>query len=137
MQVPTIPQKSFHTHRIHRNTQTLKHTATHSHTQPHTDTHRHTQTHTDTHRLQYIVFDRQKIQTATERYLEGEESTHLIGVVVEVKVLEEARSELTEQGVVCLVDGPHAPVGVVVGTGAGTECSHWGIRGRTTGLTTN
>ena len=65
-------------------------------------------------------------------------SPHLVGVVVEVKVLEEARSKLTEQGVVCLVDGSHTPVGVVVGTGAGTECSHWRIRGRDRpALTTN
>ena len=51
-------------------------------------------------------------------------STDLVGICVEVKVLQEASRKLTEQEVVSFVDGPHAPVGVVVGTGAGTEWTH-------------
>lgn len=53
--------------------------------------------------------------------------THLVGVTVEVKVLQEASGELAEQRVVCLVDGSQAPVGVVVGTGACTESTHWTV----------
>lgn len=45
----------------------------------------------------------------------------LVGVIVKVKVLQEAGGELTEQCVVSLVDGSQAPVGVVVGAGACTE----------------
>lgn len=52
-------------------------------------------------------------------------STHLVGVTVEVKVLQEACGKLTKQCVVRLVDGPQAPVSVVVGAGARTESSHW------------
>lgn len=50
--------------------------------------------------------------------------THLVGVTVEVKVLQEAGGELTEQRVVRLIDGSQAPVGVVVGAGACTESTH-------------
>lgn len=50
--------------------------------------------------------------------------THLVGVTVEVKVLQEASGKLTEQRVVSLVDGSQAPVGVVVGAGARTESTH-------------
>lgn len=50
--------------------------------------------------------------------------THLVGVTVEVKVLQEAGGELTEQRVVSLIDGSQAPVGVIVGAGAGTESTH-------------
>ena len=49
---------------------------------------------------------------------------YLVRVAVEVKELQEAGGELTEQSVVGLVDGPQAPVGVVVGAGARTEASH-------------
>ncbi len=49
---------------------------------------------------------------------------HLVGVTVEVKVLQEASGELAEQRVVGLVDGSQAPVGVVVGAGAGAESTH-------------
>lgn len=51
-------------------------------------------------------------------------STHLVGVAVEVKVLQEAGGELAEQRVVRLVDGSQAPVGVVVGAGARAESTH-------------
>lgn len=50
---------------------------------------------------------------------------YLVRVRVEVEILQEAGGELTEQEVVCVVDGPQTPVGVVVGTGAGTERTHW------------
>lgn len=56
------------------------------------------------------------------------EPTHLVRVTVEVKVLQEASGKLTEQCVVGLVDGPQAPVGVVVGAGARTESTHWTTR---------
>lgn len=52
-------------------------------------------------------------------------STHLVGVTVEVKVLQEAGGELTEECVVGFVDGPQAPVRVVVGACARTESTHW------------
>lgn len=50
--------------------------------------------------------------------------THLVWVSVEVKVLQETSSKFTEQEVVCVIDGPQTPVGVVVGTGARTERAH-------------
>ena len=50
--------------------------------------------------------------------------SHLVGVIVEVKVLQEAGGELTEQCVVSLIDGSQAPVGVVVGAGARAEPTH-------------
>lgn len=49
---------------------------------------------------------------------------YLVGVRVEIKVLQEARGEFAEEEVVGLVDGPHAPVRVVVGAGAGAEGPH-------------
>lgn len=45
----------------------------------------------------------------------------LVGVTVEVKVLQEAGGKLAEECVVGLIDGPQTPVGVVVGAGARTE----------------
>lgn len=48
----------------------------------------------------------------------------LVRVSVEVKILQEARSKFTEQEIVCVIDGPEAPVCVVVGTGACTEWTH-------------
>lgn len=50
--------------------------------------------------------------------------TYLVWVSVEVKILQETSSEFTEQEVVCVIDGPEAPVCVVVGTGACTEWAH-------------
>lgn len=50
--------------------------------------------------------------------------THLVGVIVEVKVLQESSGKLTEECVVGFVDGSQAPIGVVVGTGACTESTH-------------
>lgn len=52
-------------------------------------------------------------------------SSYLVRVSAEVKVLQEAGGKLTEQEVVSVVDGPQAPVGVVVGAGAGAEGAHW------------
>lgn len=49
---------------------------------------------------------------------------YLVGISVQVKVLQEAGGKLAEQEVVSLVDGPQTPVGVVVGAGAGTEGAH-------------
>lgn len=51
---------------------------------------------------------------------------YLVGVCTEVKVFYEARCKFTEEEVVGLIDGPQAPVRVVVGTGAGTEGPHCG-----------
>lgn len=53
--------------------------------------------------------------------------TNLVGVTIEVKVLQEASGELAEQCIVGLVDGPQAPVGIVVGAGACTESTHYTI----------
>lgn len=50
---------------------------------------------------------------------------YLVRVAVEVKILQEAGGELAEQRVVRLVDGPQAPVGVVVGARARAEWTHW------------
>lgn len=50
---------------------------------------------------------------------------YLVRVAVEVKILQEAGGEFTEQRVVRLVDGSQAPVGVVVGARARTEWTHW------------
>lgn len=47
----------------------------------------------------------------------------LVGVRTEVKVFYEASCEFTEEEVVGLVDGPQAPVRVIVGAGAGAEGS--------------
>lgn len=55
---------------------------------------------------------------------QSHDKTNLVGVSVEVKILQKTRGKLTEQEVVCVIDGPEAPVGVVVGTGAGTEWTH-------------
>lgn len=49
---------------------------------------------------------------------------HLVGVAVEIEVLQEAGEEFAEERVVGLVDGPQAPVGVVVGAGARAERTH-------------
>lgn len=51
---------------------------------------------------------------------------HLVGVAVQVKILQETSGELAEQRVVGLVDCPQAPVGVVVGAGARAEPTHCG-----------
>lgn len=53
--------------------------------------------------------------------------THLVGVTVEVKVLQEAGGEFAEERVVGLIDCSQAPVRVVVGAGARTECPHYEI----------
>lgn len=50
---------------------------------------------------------------------------YLVRVAVEVKILQEAGGELAEQRVVRLIDGPQAPVGVVVGARARAERTHW------------
>lgn len=49
---------------------------------------------------------------------------YLVWVSVEVKILQETSSKFTEEEVVCVIDGPEAPVRVVVGTGACTEWTH-------------
>ena len=49
---------------------------------------------------------------------------YLVWVSIEVKVFQEASGKFTEQEVVCVIDGPEAPVCVVVGTGARTEWTH-------------
>lgn len=49
---------------------------------------------------------------------------YLVWVSVDVKIFQETGSEFTKQEVVCVVDGPEAPIGVVVGTGACTEWTH-------------
>lgn len=49
---------------------------------------------------------------------------YLVGVSVEVKVFQEASGKFAEQEIVSVVDGPEAPVCVVVGTGARTEWTH-------------
>lgn len=49
---------------------------------------------------------------------------YLVWVCVKIKVLQESRGEFTENKVMSVVDGPQAGVCVVVGTGAGTECTH-------------
>lgn len=51
---------------------------------------------------------------------------YLVRVCTEVKVFYEARREFTEEEVVGLIDGPQAPVCVIVGAGAGTEGPHCG-----------
>lgn len=53
-------------------------------------------------------------------------AAYLVGVAVQVKVLQETSREFTEQCVVGLVDGPQAPVGVVVGAGTCAEPAHCG-----------
>lgn len=58
---------------------------------------------------------------------------YLVWVIVQIKVLYEARSELAEYEVVCVVDGPQAPVGVVVCAGTSTEWTHWQGRERDSG----
>lgn len=50
--------------------------------------------------------------------------SYLVRVSVEVKILQETGGKLTEQEVVRVIDGPQAPVGIVVGAGAGAECPH-------------
>lgn len=51
-------------------------------------------------------------------------TTYLVWVSVEVKILQETSSKFTEQEVVCVINGPQTPVGVIVGTGACTEWTH-------------
>lgn len=51
-------------------------------------------------------------------------AVYLVRVCVEIKVLQEAGRKFTEEEVVGLVDGPHAPVCVIVGAGAGAEGAH-------------
>lgn len=51
-------------------------------------------------------------------------SAHLVGVVIEVKVLQEASRKLAEERVVGFIDGSQAPIGVVVRAGACTESTH-------------
>ncbi len=46
-------------------------------------------------------------------------STDLIRIRVDVKVLQKSSGKFTQnREVVCLINGPHAPVGVVIGTSA-------------------
>lgn len=52
--------------------------------------------------------------------------TYLVRVSVEVKILQETSSKFTEQEVVCVINGPQTPVGVIVGAGACTEWTHYG-----------
>ncbi len=52
-------------------------------------------------------------------------STDLIRIRVDVKVLQKSSGKFTEQEVVCLINGPHTPVGVVIGTSACTKRPHW------------
>lgn len=49
---------------------------------------------------------------------------YLVWVCVEVKILQETSSKFTEQEVVCVIDGPKAPIGIIVGAGASTEWTH-------------
>lgn len=49
---------------------------------------------------------------------------YLVWVCVEIEVLQEAGCEFTKEEIVGFVDGPHAPVRVVVGAGAGAERPH-------------
>lgn len=49
---------------------------------------------------------------------------YLVWVSVEVKILQETGGKFTEQEIVCVIDGPQAPVRVVIGAGAGTEWTH-------------
>lgn len=65
-----------------------------------------------------------------DQAVKGFVDAYLVRVSVEVKVLQEACGKLAEQEVVGVVYGPQTPVGVVVGTGAGTEGAHWKIRQR-------
>lgn len=51
---------------------------------------------------------------------------YLVRVCTEVKVFYEAGCKFTEEEVVGLIDGPQAPVCVVVGAGAGTKGPHCG-----------
>ena len=51
---------------------------------------------------------------------------YLVRVSVEVEILQETGGKFTKQEVVRVIDGPQAPVGVVVGTGACTEWTHCG-----------
>jgi len=48
----------------------------------------------------------------------------LIRICVDVKVLQKSSGKFAEQEVVCLINGPHAPVGVVIGTSARTKRPH-------------
>lgn len=49
---------------------------------------------------------------------------YLVRVSVEVKILQETGGKFTEQEVVRVIDGPQAPVRVVIGAGAGAEWAH-------------
>lgn len=50
---------------------------------------------------------------------------YLIWISVEVEVFQEPSGKLTEQEVVGLIDCPQTPVCVVIGTGTGTEWTHY------------
>lgn len=50
---------------------------------------------------------------------------YLIWIGVKVEVFQEPGGKLTEQEVVGLIDCPQTPVRVVIGTGAGTERTHY------------
>lgn len=54
---------------------------------------------------------------------------YLVWVSVEVKILQETSSKFTEQEIVRVIDGPQTPIGVIVGTCACTEWTHWGREG--------
>lgn len=49
---------------------------------------------------------------------------YLVRVSVEVKILQETGGKFTEQEVVRVIDGPQAPVRVVIGACAGAEWAH-------------
>lgn len=59
----------------------------------------------------------------------NKQTEYLVRVSVEVKILQETSGEFTEQEIVCVIDGPQAPVCVVIGAGAGTERTHWDREG--------
>lgn len=68
---------------------------------------------------------RQTFRMLRQRRGKRRAPAYLVGVAVEVKILQEAGGELAEERVVRLIDGPQAPVGVVVGAGARAERAHW------------
>lgn len=63
-------------------------------------------------------------RSGTRRQITAE-TRYLVRVGAQVEILQETSSKFTEQEVVCVIDGPQAPVGVVVGTGARAERTHW------------
>lgn len=58
------------------------------------------------------------------RVVRAKQTGYLIRVSVEVKILQETGGEFTEQEIVCVIDGPQAPVCVVIGARTGTEWTH-------------